>query len=181
MNTKTRISRKALLLFALACGILPAVFCPATTTAQTTRGSIKIKLYFPPRKDWDYNVVAAARRIPQTRRVADAALRELFKGVNDEERKRGLFSAYSVESMITGRDECSRKIIKPLLAYYIGVSIKNGVATVNFRKPAGCYLETTIAMANAVMMPIDRTLRQFKSIKEVRYALDGEVITEWDA
>ncbi|HEX8249198.1 MAG TPA: hypothetical protein VF599_13560 [Pyrinomonadaceae bacterium] len=181
---KTRVSRKSLLLFALAYGILPAVFYPAAVNAQTThsrRSSTKIKLYFPPRKDWDYNVVAVTRRIPKTRRVADAELRELFKGVNDDERKRGLFSAYSLESMITGREECSRKIIKPLLAYYSGVSIRNGVATVNFHKPAGCYLETTPAMANAVMMPLDSTLKQFKSIKEVQYALDGEVITEWDA
>jgi hypothetical protein len=31
------------------------------------------------------------------------------------------------------------------------------------------------------MDPIDATLKQFKSIKEVQYAINGEVITEWDA
>lgn len=174
------MKRNYLLLAALLFGIFLAGISPAVQ-AQTG-GTMKIKLYFP--KDdpnADIELVAVERTIKKTNRVAVAALRELLKGTNEAERKKGLTSAYSVDSIVTGREECSREKMKPLGAYFLGVSIKKGVATVNFRAEAECYLQSAITAMNYVMNPIDATLKQFKSIKEVQYALDGKVITEWDA
>lgn len=165
------------------CGVflLTAQAQKAATAENNSRQPLKIKLYFFKDDPDVEEMVAVTRYIKPTNRVAEAALRELLKGVSDIDRKDGLQSSYSVESMITGRDECGRHLIKPLADYLIGVSVKKGVATVNFREPAGCYLQTTIAMQTHVMGPIEATLKQFKSIKEVQYALDGKVITEWDA
>src|SRR5215213_1915468 len=147
-----------------------------------TRGTMKIKLYFP--KDdpnAEIELVAVERTVKRTNRVADTAVRELLKGVDESERKMGLTSVYAVKDIITGREECARDKMKPLGAYFLGVSIKKGTAIVNFRPEAECYLQSAITMMNFVMDPIDATLKQFKSIKKVEYALDGKVITEWDA
>jgi len=174
------MKRNYLWLAALLFGIFLAGISP-TVQAQT-RGMMKIKIYLP--KDdpnAEIELVAVERTIKKTNSAADAAVRELLKGANDGERKKGLTSVYSVKDLVTGRDECSRDKMKPLGAYFLGVSIKKGVATVNFRPEAECYLQSAITMMSYVMDPIDATLKQFKSIKEVQYALDGKVITEWDA
>lgn len=147
-----------------------------------TGGMMKIKLYFP-KDDPDANLelVAVERTIRQTKSLADAALRELFKGETADERKKGLTSKFKVDSIVVGRDECARNKMKPLGAYFLGVSIKKGVAIVNFRPEAECYLQTTITMQTFTLNPIEATLKQFKTVKEVQFALNGKVITEWDA
>ncbi len=169
-----------LLFAALFFGIFLAGICPAAQ-AQTG-GTMKIKLYFP--KDdpnAEIELVAVERTVKRTNRVADAVVRELLKGVNETERKKGLTSVYAVKDIVTGREECGSEKMKPLAAYFLGVSVKKGTAVVNFRPEAECYLQSAITMMNFVMDPIDKTLKQFKSIKTVEYALDGKVITEWDA
>ena len=177
---KNLVQKKYLIPAALIFGIFTAGICPA---AQAQTGAtMKIKVYFP--KDdpnAEIELVAVERTVKRTNRVADAAVRELLKGVGDRERKMGLTSVYAVEDIITGREECVSGKMKPLADYFLGVSIKKGVATVNFRAEAECYLQSAITMMNFVMDPIYATLKQFKSIKEVQYALDGKVITEWDA
>jgi spore germination protein GerM len=173
--------RKNYLLFA---ALLLTVFVlgGAPSAQAQTKGTMKIKLYFP-KDDPDANLslVAVERQVKRTNRVAETALRELLKGVNESERKMGLTSVYAVENLITGRTECAREKMKPLAAYFIGVTVKRGTATVNFRPEAECYLQTTVTMMSFVMDPIDATLKQFPTIKEVQFALDGKVITEWDA
>lgn len=147
-----------------------------------TNGTMKIKLYFPTEEyESDDKLHAVERTVKKTNRVAEAAIKELLKGVNEEEKKRGLISVYSVSDIITGRDECQSDKMKPLGAYLIGVTIKRGTATVNFKPEAECYLQSAISMMNRVMNPIEKTLMQFKTIKSVQYALNGKVITEWDA
>ena len=147
-----------------------------------TGGTMKIKLYFP-KEDPDANneLVAVERTVKKTKQVANVVVRELLKGVNESDRKKGLISVYAVEDIVTGRGECTDDKMKPLGAYLIGVSIKRGVATVNFRPEAECYLQSAAFQMSRVMDPIDATLKQFKTIKEVQYALNGKVITEWDA
>lgn len=177
---KNSIQKHFLLFAALLLSIF--VFGGAHVSQAQTKGTMKIKLYFP-KDDPDANLslVAVERSVKRTTRVADAAVRELLKGVNESDRKMGLTSVYAVEDLITGRDECAREKMKPLAAYFIGVTVKRGKATVNFRPEAECYLQTTITMMSFVMDPIDATLKQFSTIKEVQYALNGKVITEWDA
>jgi spore germination protein GerM len=181
-NIMTKAFQKTrLLFFALLLIVFPAVFSmPAQ--AQKSDGAMKIKVYLLKEvPNADSVLVAAERRVKKTKKIADAALRELFKGETDAERREGLATYYTVESVVSGNEECAHNLLKPLGAYFIGVSIKKGVATVNFRPEAGCYLQTAYTMANMVMNPIDATLKQFESIKKVQYALDGKVITEWDA
>ena len=177
--------QKALQLALFSCILLTGLFLPVQAQQKPTSGGggkTDIKLYFPKEDpDADNELVAVTRSVKKTKSVADAALRELFKGVTEVERKQGLTSAYTVDAVVTGRTECARNLLKPLGEYFIGVSIKKGVATVNFRPEAECYLQSAAFMMSRVMNPIEATLKQFKSIKEVRYALDGKVITEWDA
>ncbi len=177
---KNSIQKHYLLFAALLLSIF--VLGGAQAAQAQTRGTMKIKIYFP-KDDPDANLslVAVERNVKRTNRLADAAVRELLKGVSESDRKMGLTSVYAVENLITGRTECAREKMKPLAAYFIGVTIKRGTATVNFRPEAECYLQSTITMMGFVMDPIDATLKQFPSIKEVQYALDGKVITEWDA
>ena len=169
------------LLSALLLGILLNGMC-LLVSAQMG-GTMQVKIFFPTDKyEDDDKLIAVERTVKKTTKVADAALRELLKGVNDEEKKRGLISVYETSDIITGRDECQSNKMKPLGAYLIGVSVsKKGVATVNFKPEAECYLQSAISMMNRVMNPIEKTLMQFKTIKKVQYALNGKVITEWDA
>jgi len=168
------------LLLTLLLGL--ALFGINQTVPAQTGGTMQIKLYFPTEEDEAIDKLIEVRRsIKKTTRVADAALRELFKGVTEDERQKGLTSAYAVSDIVTGRGECQGDKMKPLGAYLIGVTIKRGIATVNFRPAAECYLQSAISQMDRVMNPIDKTLMQFKSIKEVQYALNGKVITEWDA
>ncbi len=171
--------RHYLLFAALLLGIFPAA---STAVYAQTGGTMKIKIYLPKDDpDGNVNLVAVERTVKRSSRVADAAVRELLKGANDAERKKGLTSVYEVKDIITGRGECQSAKMKPLGAYLIGVSIRRGTAIVNFRPEAECYLQSAITMMNFVMEPIDATLKQFPSIKKIEYALDGKVITEWDA
>ena len=172
--------KSSVLLLALLCGIFFAGFCPPAQ-AQTG-GTMKIKLYFPKADpNAGDELVAVERWIKKTTRPADAAVRELLKGATADDRRKGLSSAYAVEDIVTGREECRSEKMKPLAAYLIGVTIRRGVATVNFRPAAECYLQSAASQMSRVMDPIDATLKQFKTIKEVRYALNGKVITAWDA
>lgn len=153
-----------------------------SVVSAQTGGTIQVKVFFPTENyEADDKLIEVARTVKKTTRVADVALRELLKGVTEEEKKRGLISAYAVSDIVTGRGECQDDKMKPLGAYLIGITIKKGVATVNFRPEAECYLQSAISQMNRVMDPIEKTLLQFKTIKKVQYALNGKVITEWDA
>ncbi|HEY8561001.1 MAG TPA: GerMN domain-containing protein [Pyrinomonadaceae bacterium] len=177
---KNSIRKHCLLATAVFLGILAVGLVPPTQ-AQTG-ATMKIRLYFPKADpDADNELIAVERTIRRTNRAADAAVRELLKGVNETERQKGLASAYAVDSIVTGRTECAREKMKPLAAYFLGVSIKKGTAIVNFRAEAECYLQSAAFQMARVMNPIDATLKQFPSVKRVEYALDGKIITEWDA
>lgn len=152
-----------------------------TAQAQTAK-TMEISLFFP--KDNSEGVVELVkveRTVTKSSRIADTAIRELLKGVNNVEKKKGLMSTYEVKDIVTGREECTDGKMKPLAAYFIGIRIKKGIAIVNFRPEAGCYLDTAITAADFVMKPIEETLKQFPSIKRVEYAINGKVITDWDA
>lgn len=152
-------------------------------SAQPKTKSVPIKLYFWPKDDDTFEMsvlVEVTRRIKPTSRMADAAIRELLKGVTAEEKAKGLSSAYGPDSLVQGGD-CAESTMKPLLNYYIGVTIRKRVATVNFREPAMCYLNSTAAMQQVVKGPMEKTLLQFKTIKDWKIAINGRVVDEWDA
>ncbi len=88
------------------------------------------------------------RKVEKTVRVADASLKVIF--------------------------EENRPLIK---SSYKGVSIKDGIATVDFAEGAGQYLQAVPEIRNSYAWPMERTLLQFPSVKEVKYSINGKVIT----
>lgn len=149
---------------------------------QTSNATVRYKVYFV--KDnagFEEHIIAVERIRLKTPRVADAALRDLFKGPNLGEQKEALDSYYRPRDVIKYIEFCKPEKLLPLSEYYKGVSIKNGTAIVNFSPDAACYLQSTPAMAHVVLTPIELTLKQFKTVKRVEYALNGKIIVDWDA
>lgn len=155
---------KALLLAAVlsqSTALIQARTLPAT--------DVEIKVYFTnpnlPNGNGCDTGEFVTRKIPRTTQVADEALRQLFAGPTAGEKAKGM------------------EAIPSLSDYYIGLTIKKGIAIVNFRPGAEEYLHVSgpICMQNQVLMPIKKTLKQFPSIKDVDYAINGKIIEEWDA
>lgn len=105
------------------------------------------------------------RKVKPTKKLADAALRLLFAGPDISEQAKGMEG------------------LGPLGEYYRGVSIKNGVAVVNFRRGAEKHLHVLgpACEQERVLTPIAKTLKRFGTITTVDYAINGKIIEEWDA
>ena len=147
-----------------------ASFATTNFDAQGTRKEVELMVYFtnPNLPEWANTCGAGEfvkRKTLVTKRPADAALRLLFAGPTDAEKAKGMES------------------LAPLGDYYLGVSIKRGVATVNFKPGAEKYLYVLgpNCRQEQVLTPIANTLKRFPSIKKVDYAINGKVIEEWDA
>lgn len=151
-------------------------------------GRVNIKLFFvgssmggsPPQ------IVAVERKVDSALNVLDLALKELLKGPTDEEKRMGLSSRFFPGDVADYNTDCQikrdLKVLKPLRDYYLGVRIgKDGIAVIDFKKDAMCYLENTPANSYEVMEPIRQTATQFKSVKDVQYSIEGKVIEGWDA
>lgn len=95
---------------------------------------------------------AVTRFVPKTTGVADASMRILLE-----------------------------ENLPEIKQYYNGVTIKDGVATVDFDKPALSRLNSAACMQAMAKTPIEKTLKQFPTIKRVEYSIDGRLVTEWDA
>jgi spore germination protein GerM len=128
-----------------------------------------------PASQTDCGVTRAVNRtIPYTLATADASLRQLFSGPTEAERAEGLISTFEPSAN-------SQPATAPLGDYYLGVTIEDGVAVVNFSETALGYLNSPACMQASVKAPISDTLRQFPSVSSVEYAINGEIFTEWDA
>ncbi len=129
---------------------------------------LEIKLYFS-NFTRNYNdcgsVGIAYRKVRKIKNTADESLKLLFAGPTAKEKAKGL------------------ERIKKLGNLYIGVTIKNHKAIINFRRGAEKYLYVSgpICISQTVLAPIERTLLQFKNIKSVDYAINGKIIEDWDA
>ena len=145
--------------------------CAASLHAQTGKPrELTLQIFFTNQKHPDFETTCGAgdfvvRKVPATRRVADKALRTLFAGPTAEEAAKGM-----------------EKIAK-LGDYYLGVSIKRGIAIVNFRSGAEEHLYTggPACMQETVLTPIQKTLTKLAGIKEVQIAINGKIFEEWDA
>ena len=136
--------------------------------ARRIQRGIKLKIFFTNPNHPDFATTCGAgefvtRRIPATGRLADAALRQLFKGPTAREKARGMEG------------------IARLSRYYVGVSVRRGVAVINFRRGAEKYLNGTACEQEHLHTPIAKTLKQFSTIKSIEYAINGKIIEEWDA
>jgi hypothetical protein len=142
--------------------------CTAAASAGPST-DIEIKVFFSNTKLPAYENDCGAgefvtRKVPATRTVADAALKLLFAGPTEAEKAKGMEG------------------IASLGKYYRGVSIRKGVAIVNFRPGAEEHLRVNgpLCMQDQVLAQIINTLKQFGTIKSVEYAINGKIIKEWD-
>jgi spore germination protein GerM len=139
-----------------------AVPIPAPPAAQPleakTKGG-KVKVFFANtikgKLGSCQDVFSVTRSVPQTPRVATAAISELIKGPTPEEAKAGFVS-------VVGRDTKLKS-----------VEIKDGDAYVDF---SALVFSGTVDKCSVVTMKsqIDSTLRQFVSIRFVRIMIDGK-------
>lgn len=141
----------------------------ATAAPLGPPADIEIKVFFSNPKLPAYENDCGAgefvtRKIPATQAVADAALKQLFAGPTEAEKAKGMEG------------------IASLGKYYRGVSIRKGVAIVNFRPGAEEHLRVNgpLCMQDQVLAQIINTLKQFGTIKSVEYAINGKIIKEWD-
>jgi hypothetical protein len=143
--------------------------CQGTPVPVVSR-DIELWLYFtnPKLPEWANTCGAGdfvVRKVAPTKKTADAALKLLFAGPNVSEQAKGMVG------------------LAPLGDYYRGVSIKEGVAIVNFRPGAEKYLHVSGAACQQeqVLTPIVKTLKRLSTIKSVDFAINGKIIEEWDA
>lgn len=162
------LRKNSILFFSISLLFFLQVFVSAAY--GQAKKTIDVKLYFSNPKLPAYETDCAAgtfvtRAISPTKKTADAALKLLFAGPTDDEKAKGMEGLSSLGD------------------FYIGVTIKNRKAIVNFRTGAEKYLYVSgpLCMQESVLTPIEKTLKQFSSVKGVDYAIDGKIIEEWDA
>ncbi|PKQ36902.1 MAG: hypothetical protein CVT59_10465 [Actinobacteria bacterium HGW-Actinobacteria-1] len=112
-----------------------------------------VKVYFT-RGD---RLGVATRQIPATKAIATAAVRELLKGPNADEKSYGLGTTVPEGTKL------------------LGVTVTNKVATVDLTgtfESGGGTLSMTMRLTQVVY-----TLTQFKTIESVRFSLDGKPVS----
>jgi len=130
-----------------------------------------VKLFFSNEKlgnsdGCDGQVFAVTRRIPKTTAVAKATLEELFKGPTEAEKNKGYSSFFSEDT-------------KSIL---ISVKVKRGAAFVNLKGEVVEKLgsATTSCGGNAYDASLEKTLKQFPSIKKIFFAIEGSPADYYD-
>ena len=143
---------------------LTLIFCLLAFSVAAYGQTMTIKVYFLNEKDdpdlIDCTAVKPTERtIPKTKGVAKAALEELFKGVTEEEKAKG-FTSFPPED--------TKDILK-------SIKIKNKAAYVNFNSVVYKQLGTATASCGggSFFSSVEETLKQFKTIKKIFYAIEG--------
>lgn len=105
-------------------------------------------------------VYKITRTVPKTSGVATAALNALFAGVTDDEKLKKYESLFSKDSA---------DILK-------SVNIHDGAAYVNLRATVKQSVSAASSSCGREMFfaQVDSTLKQFRSVKRVFYAIDGK-------
>ncbi len=123
-----------------------------TTTSDVSGQPIQVSVYFTRSE----KIGAAHRQIPYTKEVAKAAVEQLLKGPNVQEKEVGMFTAV------------------PDGTLFLGVSVADKVATVDLSKEfesGGGTLSMSLRLAQVVY-----TLTQFPSVEKVQFRLDGKPV-----
>ncbi len=124
----------------------------STTSTTAAEDTMIVNAYY----SRDEMMSAAARVIPKTQQVGAAAMKALLEGPTDVEEEAG---------MVTNI---------PAGTTFLGLSIDNGVATVDLSKEyasGGGSLSMMMRLAEVVF-----TLTQFPTVEGVNFKLDGEPI-----
>lgn len=130
----------------------------STTTVTTenvvTGDTISVRVYFTR----DEKICAATRVVPKTASVGSAAIRALLEGPTAAEKEGGMVSTI------------------PQGTTFLGLNIKNGIATVDLSKEYGSgggTLSMMMRLAEVVF-----TLTQFPTVEGVEFKLDGKAIDD---
>lgn len=110
--------------------------------------------------------VSVRRVFPESDDTLDTTLQLLFAGPTSAEAEDGAHAF----------DDLTR-----LGSVYLGVSLDDGIAIVNFEPTAMGILNSAAARQYMAKEPIRSTLLQFSSVNDVQFAIDGEVVEQWDA
>lgn len=107
-------------------------------------------------------VLAVPRKITKTQETATAALKELFKGPTEDEKKR-----FKVSSYFSSKSE-------DLLNQIV---IRDGNAYVDLKGPLSKFVTentySTSCGSSAFLSPMVETLQQFQSIKKIYFSFNG--------
>jgi spore germination protein GerM len=154
----------------LRFSLLLVLLCLAVTIehdsyAKAQTKTITIKVYYAnekrnPNAEPCGLVFPVYRRIPRTDAVARAALEQLFAGPTEKEKAEGYYSWFSPKT---------KSVLKSIV-------IKNKMAYVNFKPDAFAILPggvSTSCGSDQFLSEMEKTLRQFPSIKKIFYAVDG--------
>lgn len=145
------------ILLTVLIGLLPAISLAQKADMMTIKVYFNNEKFNPNTQDCTA-AYPTTRQIPRTKAVAKAALEELFKGPTNEEQARQ-FSGFSPPET-TG-------ILK-------NVNVKNGAAYVNFNERMYSQMgNATTSCGGIFFAMIEKTLKQFKTIKKVYYAIEG--------
>ena len=106
------------------------------------------------------------RIVSKTPTIADATLKALFYGPTPAEQEKGAHTLYALSA---------------LREYYLGITVRDGVAIVNFKPEALEYLNAAAATQMQVKAAIEATLKHFPNIKSVEYSINGKIYMHWDA
>jgi len=148
------------------------LFIAPVACGQSSQQTMTIKLFFPnanlDKGDCPAKVFPVTRTIPKTAGVARGVLEQLFAGPAGQEKARGFYSDFSEETK----------------SFFFSVNVKNKAAYVNLRDPAstppvGNF--TTSCGGSNFFGQVEKTLKQFSSIKRVFYAINGDpsVFYDW--
>lgn len=127
--------------------------------------SMTVKVYYGnekrnPNSDPCGLVYPVNRVIPKTSGVAKAALEQLFAGPTEKEKAEGYHSWFS---------PTTKSVLKSIV-------VKNKRAYVNFKRDAFAVLPggiSTSCGSDQFLSEMEKTLRQFPTIKKIFYAIDG--------
>ncbi len=167
---------KPVTLFAISLSVLSLAACTPTVPSENGASSsqessdVTVSLYFYTQDELSNATSDPTFRVDRAVASADITPDELvtllFDGPTSDEQTAG---ARTYEGLTALGDS------------FIGVTVQDHVAIVNFEPEAYVYLNGAAAMQGMVKAPIEKTLKAFFMITEVQYARDGVLFTEWDA
>lgn len=151
-------------LLLIGSGILLIVACKASNVP--TEGNT-VQIYFGKASSSDCSQVFPVERfIPGTDALLEATLWELFQGPTASERENAYVSMFS---------EKSANLL-------ISASQADGIVYVNMRDLRNELSSVSASCgSSAFMAAIERTVKQFPGVREVRYVIEGnpETFYEW--
>lgn len=151
--------------------VVAAAACAVGDSAAATSATTRLLVYFSndrlARDPADCSAVfPVPRTVPKTSGVATAALHQLFAGPTPQEREAGYRSFFSAATA----------------GLLQGVRVRNGTAYVNLHDLRDTLSGATSSCGAAEFQSqVERTLRQFPTVRRVIYAIEGEPRTfyEW--